>query len=73
MKQTTVTEETLTTINNNESIIFAGRLYQELMSEFPITSNMIFSPLSIQICLSMINTGARGNTKQEIEKYYFQK
>lgn len=62
--------------NNIENEINTPVQITSEMSEFPIDflklenqkQNMIYSPLSIKYALNMLNEGANGNTKKQIDK-----
>ena len=47
---------------------FASGFYKQLVSSTEDSKNIVFSPLSMYIALSMVQSGARGNTKNEMEK-----
>ena len=46
---------------------FATNLYQKIRSTTPSFENIFFSPFSISIAIAMAYSGARGDTREEIE------
>ena len=47
---------------------YGWRLYSELLAEGKPGDNQLFSPLSLEFALCMVANGAKGETREEIEK-----
>lgn len=62
-------QNTIADINENEEETYTSKdFYLKFLKIEKVNKNMIYSPLSINYALSMLNEGADGKTKEQIDK-----